>query len=60
MEEFKDKSNNDLLMEVKNLQSSHEALKAKMLKDYDEMIAIETRFNRIQELLNKRLKGELK
>lgn len=59
MEDLKDKTNNELLMEVKQLQADHEALKLKILKDYDEMIEVETRFNTINELLQKRLKGQI-
>ena len=60
MEDLKDKSNNELLMEVKQLQADHEALKAKMLKEWDELVSIEERFANINQLLQKRLKGEIK
>ncbi len=57
MEDLKDKSNNELLMEVKNLESSYNALKQKMLNDWDQLMIIEERFNKINELIQKRLKG---
>lgn len=60
MEKLEDKSNNELLMEVKQLQIDHESLKTKMLKDFDELTKIEERFTKINQLLTKRLKGEIK
>lgn len=60
MEDLKDKSNNELLMEVKQLQADHEAKKLMLIKGYDELLEIEKRFNNINQLLQKRLKGEIK
>lgn len=42
--EYKDKSNNDILLEIKQLHEDHEALKQRMLKDYDRLMEIENRF----------------
>lgn len=58
MEELEQKSNNDLLFEIKKMEADHEALKLKMLKDYDKLVEIEKRFERAQQILVKRLKGE--
>ena len=35
MEDLINKSNNEILLEIKQLQVSHEALKTKMLRDFD-------------------------
>ena len=51
-------SNNEILFEIKKLEAEHEALKLKMLKDYDKLTDIEKRFDRANQTLLKRLKGE--
>lgn len=58
MEELENKSNNDILFEVKQMEASHEAIKLQMIKLYDEMVEIEKRFNKANKILVKRLKGE--
>lgn len=57
MENLKDKSNNEILLELKQLQEEHEAIKTKMLKDYDRLEAIEKRFNEANAELHARLNG---
>lgn len=53
-----EKSNNEILFEIKKMEADHEALKLKMLKDYDKLVEIEKRFDRANQILIKRLKGE--
>lgn len=57
MEDFESMTNNELLFRVKQLEAEHEALKIKMLNDYDKMEALEAKFDKIQRLLVRRLKG---
>lgn len=57
-EEFENKSNNDILFEIKQMEADHEAIKLKMLQDYDRLIEIERRFDVANKLIVKRLKGE--
>jgi hypothetical protein len=59
MEELEDKSNNEILFEIKQMEADYEAVKLKMLKDYDKMVDIEKRFQRANQILLKRLKGEV-
>jgi hypothetical protein len=59
-DKIEDKSNNELLLEVKQLEMDHQSLKTKILKDLDILDSIELRFKNIKDLLNKRLKGEIK
>jgi hypothetical protein len=40
------------------MEADYEALKLKMLKDYDKMEEIEKRFERANKIILKRLKGE--
>jgi hypothetical protein len=58
MNDLENKSNNEILFLIKQLEADHEALKLKMLKDYDKMVEIEKTFDNANKLLVKRLKGE--
>jgi hypothetical protein len=55
MEDLENKSNNDLLFEIKQMEADYEALKIKMLQDLDKMDEMDRRFDRIQSILIKRL-----
>lgn len=55
---LEEKSNNEILFEIKKMEVEHEALKLKMLKDYDKLVEIELLFDKANKILVKRLKGE--
>lgn len=57
-EDLEDKSNNEILFEVKQMEADHEAIKLKMLQDYDKLVEIEKRFDAANKIIVKRLKGE--
>ena len=57
-DDLEEKSNNEILFEIKQMEADHEALKLKMLKDYDKLVEIELRFDRANKIIVKRLKGE--
>lgn len=57
-DDFESKSNNEILFEIKQMEADHEALKLKMLKDYDKLVEIEKRFDKANKIILKRLKGE--
>lgn len=58
MNKFEDKSNNEILLEMKQLELDHEALKQKMLDDYDMLMEIEKQHADANKVINKRLKSE--
>ena len=58
MNKLEDMSNNEILFLVKQLEADHEAIKLKMIQDYDKMVEIEKKFDDANKLLVKRLKGE--
>lgn len=58
MDNLEDKSNNEILFEIKQMEADYEAIKIKMLNDYDKMLEIEKRFDQANKLIVKRLKGE--
>lgn len=55
---WENKSNNEILLEIKQLQLDHEALKLKIVKEYDKLIEIENEFYEAQEIIKERLKGK--
>ena len=59
MNEFKEKSSNQILMEIKSMMEEHEAIKQRMLRDYDEMVKIEKRFQEANKELVTRLNGNV-
>jgi hypothetical protein len=73
MGKFEDKTNNEILLDVKQLQAEHESLKLSMVKDYDTIDAIkikmkkewirlevvEADFNEANAIILRRLKGEI-
>ena len=58
IEKMNDMSNNDILFLIKKLEVEHEALKLKMIQDYDKLVEIEKKFDQANKLIVKRLKGE--
>ena len=57
-DEFEEKSNNEILFEIKQMEADHEALKLKIVRDFDVLVEIENRYNYANNLLIKRLKKE--
>jgi hypothetical protein len=58
MEKLEDKSNNDILFMIKQYEADHEALKLKMIRDYDKLLEIEKQFEIANTIILKRLKGD--
>ena len=54
MDSFEFKSNNDLVVRAKELFNEHEALKSKILTDYDKLIDLEKEFAKINRILKQR------
>lgn len=57
-EDLEEKSNNEILFEIKQMEADHEAIKLKMLKDLEKLEEIEKRFEVANKIILKRLKGE--
>lgn len=53
-----DKTNNEILLEIKQMQFDYEGLKQKMLNDFDILVAIENKYNEAQKIIIERLKGK--
>ena len=54
---WEDKSNNEILLEIKQLQLDHEALKMKIAREFDKLVEIEKLFEEAQTVVKKRLNG---
>lgn len=51
------KSNNEILLELKQMQLDYEAQKLKTLKEFDKLIEIENEYNNAQKIIKSRLTG---
>jgi hypothetical protein len=56
--DYESLSNNEILFKIKQLEADYDALKLKILKDYDALENLEKEFNKAQIIITKRLKGE--
>ena len=73
MGKLEDKSNNEILLDIKQLQAEHESLKLSMVKDYDhieylkgkmkkdwkKLEEVEANFTEANQIILRRLKGEI-
>lgn len=59
MEKLEDKSNNEILFEIKQMEADYEAIKIRMVKDFDKLEELERKFDKANKLITKRLKGEI-
>jgi hypothetical protein len=55
--DWEDKSNNEILLEIKQLQLDHESLKIKIAREFDKLVEIEQLFDEAQKVIKKRLIG---
>ncbi len=56
-EDLESKSSNEILFEIKQMEADHEAIKLRMLQDYDRLVEIENQFEKANQIILKRLKG---
>ena len=53
-----DKSNNEILLEIKQIQLEHEALKLKIINEYDKLVELENKFYDAQNIVKQRITGK--
>jgi len=58
VDDLESKSNNEILFQIKQFEADHEAIKLKMLKDYDKLLELESRFDKAHKIIKRRLNGE--
>lgn len=57
MEDLENKSNNEILFEIKQIQADYDALKIELVKGVDKMEELERRFQRANKIILNRLKS---
>jgi len=58
VEKLEDLTTNEILFQIKQYEADHEAIKLRMIKDYDKMVELEKKFDKANKIILKRLKGE--
>ena len=58
MDNLEDKSNNEILFEIKQMEADYDALKLKILKEFDSLVEIEKRYEKANQIILNRLKGK--
>ena len=57
VDNLEDKSNNEILFEIKQMEADYESLKIKMIRDFDKLVELENRFAKANQIIIRRLKG---
>jgi hypothetical protein len=55
---LEDKSNNDLILLLKEIEETHKNIKTRMLKDFDNLERAEKDYIKVQGILKRRLNNE--
>jgi hypothetical protein len=55
---WEDKTNNEILLEIKQMQLDHEAQKQKIIREFDKLVELEDKFNEAQKIVKERLSGK--
>lgn len=55
--DWDNKTNNEILLEIKQMQLDYEAQKLKILNEYDKLIEIEAKYDDAQKVIKSRLTG---
>jgi hypothetical protein len=59
IKELETLSNNEILFKIKQYEADYEALKLKMIQDYDKLLEIEKNYEEANKIILKRLKKEV-
>ena len=57
-DDLESKTSNEILFEIKQMEADHEAIKLRMVRDYDKLVELEKKFDYANKLILKRLKNE--
>ena len=60
MNNYENKPNNEILINIKEMQIDYEHLKQKILNDYDRLLEMEKEFAKANKVIMNRLNGENK
>ena len=54
-----DKNNDEILLEIKQIEFDYEALKQKLVNDFDNLVNLETKYAEAHKVINERLKSNI-
>lgn len=54
-----EKNNDEILLEIKQIEFDYQALKQKLINDFDTLVEIETKYSEAHKVINERLKGNI-
>jgi hypothetical protein len=54
-----DKNNDEILLEIKQIEFDYEALKQKLVNDFDNLVDLETKYAEAHKVINERLSGNI-
>jgi len=54
-----EKSNDEILIEIKQIEYDYESLKQKLVNDFDKLVDLETKYTEAHKVINNRLKTNL-
>jgi len=54
-----DKNNDEILLEIKQIEYDYEALKLKLVTDFDKLVEMEIKYAEAHKVINERLKGNI-
>ena len=52
-----EKSNDEILLEIKQIEYDYEALKQKLVNEFDKLVQLETKYTEAHKVINNRLKS---
>lgn len=56
---WEDKNNDEILLEIKQIEYDYQARKQKLINDFDELVALETKYAEAHKVINERLNGNI-
>lgn len=54
-----EKSNDEILLEIKQIEYDYEALKQKLVNEFDKLVELETKYTEAHKVINNRLKSNI-
>lgn len=54
-----DKNNDEILLEIKQIEFDYESLKQKLVNDFDKLVDLETKYSEAHKVINERLKSNI-
>jgi hypothetical protein len=56
---WEEKNNDEILLEIKQIELDYQALKQKLINDFDKLVEIEGKYAEAHKVINERLKSNI-